>query len=268
MSTAGPNSPATVVNDSAAGTVAWTNPSNAASSNNSYAETGTLFAASTTNYLKATNFGFAIPSGATIDGIAVDVEMMIKFAGADIRDQAVRIVKGGTIGATDKSRAGVDWPSADAYITYGSSSDLWGESWTDSDINSSNFGFAIRGIYIGAKTAVGQIDHIRITVTYTTAGGITYNQTASGGAVVGGDRVVKTFFFPTASGGAVVGGQYYRADGGGGPSVAVCTARGVGVPAGKLSQTSISSSGDDGFWTYSFFMTASVVKFGSTTPVV
>ena len=491
MSTAGPNSPGTVVNDTAAGTVAWSNPSNATSSNNSYAETGTLFAASTTNYLKATNFGFSIPSGATINGITVDVEMMIKFAGADIRDQAVRIVKGGTIGSTDKSRAGVDWPASDAYITYGSSSDLWGESWTDSDINSSTFGFAIRGIYIGAKTAVGQIDHIRITVTYT-AGGNTYSQTASGGAIgggiavhtklitgsqtytsgsgtwtvpdgvtsvnvyvigggaggsnsasyggggggcayspsfsvtpgaslaysvgaggsatvaggnstfstltgggggipssqlqnggtasggafnytggngnsggfgwgggggssagttsngnigdtggsggaggvavtnggaggtgkssgnngdpgsapgggggsggagatggsggagyiklawsavyvntysntasggslVAGTTVVKTLSFKTATGGGVAGGAYGRTDGGGGPSVAVCSARGAGVPAGQLSQTSISSSGDDGFWTYSFFFTTGSVKFGSIPPVV
>lgn len=55
-------SPGTLADDAAVGTVAWSNPSNAASSNDSYATASG--AGGTTHYLKATNFGFAIPAGA------------------------------------------------------------------------------------------------------------------------------------------------------------------------------------------------------------
>ena len=70
MASEGPNDPGTITNV-AYGTQAWANPSNAGSSNDSYA-TRTLSGVS--DYLRATNFGFAIPSGATIDGILVEVE--------------------------------------------------------------------------------------------------------------------------------------------------------------------------------------------------
>ena len=44
-----------------------------------------------------------------------------------VYDYAVRIIKGGTIGSTDRA-SGTAWSSSSAYTTYGSSSDLWGET--------------------------------------------------------------------------------------------------------------------------------------------
>jgi hypothetical protein len=84
--------------------------------------------------------------------------------GLNCSDARVRIVKGGTIGSTDKA-SGSAWPGSDAYETYGSSSDLWGETWTDSDINDSGFGMAIAA----SGTCEARIDHIEITVHYTEA---------------------------------------------------------------------------------------------------
>ena len=58
-------SPGTMANDNAVGTVAWVNPDNAKISNNAYATVNS--AQSTSYYLKATNFGFSIPTGAPIN---------------------------------------------------------------------------------------------------------------------------------------------------------------------------------------------------------
>jgi hypothetical protein len=184
----GPLSPGTVVNDSSAGTTAWSNPELVPASDNNYAQ---VFSGSggDTQYLKATNFGFSIPSGATIDGIVVEWEKRQGIISGTARDLAVRIVKGGAIGSTDKSVGG-NWPGADAYVSYGSSSDLWGETWSDSDINGSTFGCAIR-----ADVASGflnpAVDHVRITVHYTEGGA-----PAGGGGDLGGackHQMTKTF---------------------------------------------------------------------------
>ena len=75
MPTEGPESPSAMTNDSASsGWSAWTNPDNAKTSNNTYA----VFSADSAGrsyYLKATDFGFSIPDGSTIDGIKLEVEM-------------------------------------------------------------------------------------------------------------------------------------------------------------------------------------------------
>lgn len=173
MATAGPNNPGTTASDSGVGTVAWTNPGNVASSNNSYA-TATLTSGSVSHYLKVTNFGFSIPAGATINGITVEIERNVQnHALADpVQDNRVRLVKAGTIQTTDKASVS-NWPASDTYATYGGGADLWSGTWTDSDINDSGFGMAIsaKGVSVLNDPPVAQIDHIRITITYTEAAG-------------------------------------------------------------------------------------------------
>ena len=167
MATAGPNSAGTGANDASVGVRAWTNTGNITASDNIKASTVMTGIQLNTQYLKATNFGFSIPSGATINGITVVIEKQ----GTGTDDYRARIVKGGTIGATDKSKAGA-WGASDTSYTYGSSSDLWGETWTDTDINSSTFGFAIAGERPSFKVAGScAIDHITITIDYTVGGG-------------------------------------------------------------------------------------------------
>jgi hypothetical protein len=181
MTTSGPNSAGTGANDASAGVKAWTKATAVTASDNSYATISSSSSASNTQYLKCTNFNFAVPAGATVNGITVEAELAEQDGFGGTVDLAVRIVKGGTIGSTDKSRAGsFHWPSPDSgtYVTYGSSSDLWGETWAYSDINSSTFGFAIRAQYAGAKTFKPRVDHVRITVTYT-AGGVTVNTSST-----------------------------------------------------------------------------------------
>lgn len=183
-SSQGPNSPGTVVDDSSVGTKAWTNPGNAASEDGSYASiTGSY------------------------------------DSGADIHDNAIKIVKSdGSIGTTNKSIG--KWSSGGvfAYVSAGGTNDVWGETWTATDINSSNFGVVLQtagsvgnlshyikatnfGFSIQSGSSIdgikadfkryqipgnsnfsnGRLDHIRITVYYS-IGGVTLSDTFTGAA--------------------------------------------------------------------------------------
>jgi len=118
-------------------------------------------------YLRASNFGFSIPTGATINGIKVEIEQALD-TGANAIESAVRIVKAdGSIGTTNKS-TGATVPSSDTYVTYGGASDLWGETWTSTDINDTDFGVVFSVSGTAGNTLV---DHVRITVYYSTTQG-------------------------------------------------------------------------------------------------
>lgn len=164
---AGPNSGGSFTTIVIPGSIqTWSTPSNAASSDNIYTTFGNLAGGvgSYTDYLVATNFGFSIPSGVTINGIIVEVER----ADPNFRtsDYSIRIVKGGVVGATERSFSS-GYPSTDSYQSYGNAGDLWGETWNESDINASGFGVAIAAQRsVSGGTTAGRIDHVRIIVFY------------------------------------------------------------------------------------------------------
>ena len=154
----------------------WANLYNAQYSDDIYASTPTIpinIDPNNANYLQATNFGFSIPAGATIDGIQVDVERhFTKTLTAGCQDASVRIVQDGTEAGTDLvTDPPTTWSlNTDAYTTYGGATELWGLTWTVDQINSANFGFSIATIGFGlGGTYTAYVDHIRITVYYTEA---------------------------------------------------------------------------------------------------
>lgn len=159
-------SPGTMADSATVGTVAWTNPDNAKVSDGVYAV-----------FQTAVNSPYE------------------KYA---------QIVKSnGAIGSQNKSSNVVLGTDIVTYKPFGSSSDLWGETWSVSDINSSNFGFVygvsngvttpyshylkatnfgfsiptgstINGIIVEMQLrryygggSYAYVDHIRITVDYT-----------------------------------------------------------------------------------------------------
>ena len=164
----GPLSPSTITTVAIPGSSAtWSTTGNASVSDDAYTGTGDIAggAGSYTDYLVATNFGFAIPGGATITGIEVSYER--SDASGLSSDYRIRIVKGGVIGSTEMSTS-TAYPATDAYNIYGNPFDSWGETWTDADINAADFGVAIaaqRNAAGGTSAAV--IDHIQITVYYS-----------------------------------------------------------------------------------------------------
>lgn len=95
----GPNSPSTAVNNTSTGTLAWSNPTNILTSNNSRAS---ITATGNSNYLFGTNFGFSIGSPANIDGIAVEIEKR------ENSPSNVAILDGWTTGLTKTVSAGTN----------------------------------------------------------------------------------------------------------------------------------------------------------------
>lgn len=93
----GPNSPGTATNNAAIGTLAWTTPGNMVSSNNAFA---TVTNKGITNYLSASNFGFAISIPSSISGIVVEVER------STVSPTAVAVLNTWTNGNTKAISAG------------------------------------------------------------------------------------------------------------------------------------------------------------------
>ena len=191
MTTAGPNNAGSATSNSAAGTSFWTNPSNVTGASDSSFAWFDAEASGDSEYLDVTNFGFSIPSGATIDGILFEVRRREVSSSDNIFDKLVKPLKAGTAVGTDQ-KSGTEWGTSFAYQSYGSSSSLLGTTWTYSDINASNFGIRIQaaesvGNSVGAE---GRIEHVRCTVTYTpAAGGATCAQVGSvgpGSQIIGG----------------------------------------------------------------------------------
>ena len=98
-------SPGTMADDNAVGTVTWSNPNNA----------------------KVSDDVYAVAPGTLI---------------ATVRGQEVKIVKSdGSIGTTNReTNTTNNWGTTDLNVTYGTSSDLWEETWTPADINDIDFG--------------------------------------------------------------------------------------------------------------------------------
>lgn len=153
----------------------WTSPSNITADDDTLAhyDIGTGDNAQSA-YLKGTNFGFTasdIPSGSTIDGIEFRYDREEGSNTDNISTNRLRPIKGGTIGSTDVS--GMDtseWDNASEVITEGSSSDLWGETWTQSDILSSDFGIALAADCDGT-TPDAYVDYFEVRIHYTEGAG-------------------------------------------------------------------------------------------------
>jgi hypothetical protein len=186
----GPRSPGTMTQSTNDGLADWSNPNNAKISDNSDAsailDAGSLI--TLTEDLIATNFGFSIPTTATIDGILLQIERARDSGGDSVNDSEVRLIKGGSEVAANKA-TGTDWGTTDTYASYGGSTDLWGTTWTPNDINASNFGAMLVATSSGANSA--NVDHIRITVYYTQPGN-SYTQTYTEAATAAASFIKAT----------------------------------------------------------------------------
>jgi hypothetical protein len=154
------------VQDPATGTGAtWTSPGNVFTNNAAYA-TKSLGAGVSSGTLDATNYGFALPAGATVTGITASIDRKTSVS-TTIRDFTVQLLKAGAPVGNNKALTATNWGTTDAYATYGSGTDLWGTTWTQSDVNNSGFGLRlVAKNNSGSTTATASIDHMQLTVDY------------------------------------------------------------------------------------------------------
>ena len=150
------------MNTARGGATAWASPSNAVSSNNSYATCAAI--ASYADYLDVSNFGFSIPAGATLNGYTVEIEMKASVA---LPTEMVANLRsaGADVGSSKLGNA----PTTEAYVTFGGASDKWGTALTVSNVNASTFEVRLTSNF-GIDTVTVDVDHIRVTVHYTLPG--------------------------------------------------------------------------------------------------
>ncbi len=144
---------------STASAVGWANPTNATGTPDNQCSERTGSGGS----LDLTNFGFTIPDAAAIQGITVEVKMAATSSNEGVR---VGLLKGGNaVGNTQDiyGIAGQTDCTTSAFRTVGSPTDLWGETWTASDINSANFGVRLSKL---GSTNTAYVDAVRITIEY------------------------------------------------------------------------------------------------------
>jgi hypothetical protein len=169
---AGPLFPATGVNDASIGTVAWNEPGAISVSDNFRAEAPMVPGPAISKYLKGTKFGFAIPAGATISGIVVEIE---RSRGSEyVSDQSVKLVKAGAIVGSEHAVVGNWADGTDPIAKFGSETDLWGTTWTVEQINAEGFGAAISAASATGPGGYALVDSMRITVYYVPSGGQTW----------------------------------------------------------------------------------------------
>lgn len=153
----------------------WSNGSNVASSNDTYA-TASVDAAGSTDRLRCSNFGFAIPDHAIVTGIKVTVEAKVGAAGVGTWNLLCYISNNIQ---SDQYSAQVSLAATDTVFTIGgdrmvipgdlvngfreSAKPLFG-----GEVNDPGFNIDIVFDNNPGTTATVSIDHVQVTVYYTT----------------------------------------------------------------------------------------------------
>jgi len=185
----------------AAGT-SWTTPANANADDAAYA-TYTIAAKNTTgNVNSLSNFGFdaAIPSGATINTVSLEVQHKVSTTGGiAFLESALAI--GATVGTYNSDNTE---PTTDTIATYSSMARPGGGSWTRDDLLDGTFTVNLRARSgNNATSVVYSWDYAKVTVDYTAP--VTHTST---GALTGQSSTVvgsAQHNIPHPSSGALTG---------------------------------------------------------------
>ncbi len=144
----------------------WTDPSNAFSSDNTYAT-----ATNDNDDQSYGGFGFSIPAGSIIDGISVEVDAMV-VGGVGTWQVQVRLSpNGGSTWTSGQSTPNLT--TTETTYTLGSSSDTWGRTWDPTELSNDNFRLEIRANRTSGSGGGILVDQIRVRVTYRTIDGHT-----------------------------------------------------------------------------------------------
>lgn len=161
--------PGTVANDTAFGSNAWSNPSNITANDGNVASVS-LTSGVSSHSLKASNFGFSIPSTAHVAGYELKVESREDTANSALWPNNGRAYSASTsyfgilqndlafplTTLTEETIGGSTIPNNSNYGVF---------TWRPSDVNSSNFGF---GLIVSGSTNPGnfEVDFLQLNVHY------------------------------------------------------------------------------------------------------
>ena len=152
------------------------------------------------NVIQASNFGFTIPSGATIDGILVEIEHHCD-SGETTTDVLVQLSKDNSALVGSNLGGAATLPLTATNVDYGGAANLWGATWNDSEINATTFAvwYAVQATTANADTYA---DYIRVTVYYTEGLAKTgvFSLSASGAVSATGKKDAKVGITVTGTG--------------------------------------------------------------------
>ena len=147
----------------------WNNPSNAELNTTLTLASSTISTRNDfTNYLSLTDFNLSaawLPTNVRIDGIQVDVERNV--SDTNMKDTTVQLTKNWTTLVWNNNWNNANWPTAKTITTYGSAADLWGTTWTASDLLSQDFWVILQYQYTRNWTEDVNVYRVKITVNYT-----------------------------------------------------------------------------------------------------
>jgi hypothetical protein len=143
--------------------------------NTGFAELIDYHAANSSNLLTGCSMAIATKTSNTIN----TVQPTFTFTGTPNRqliaaislrrgkqtDMSVRLRKATGAVGSDRALTTSEWPTADTYVTYGGATDLWGTTWTYTEINQASFGAMLSA---RVQSGSAQVDHFRVTVYTTT----------------------------------------------------------------------------------------------------
>lgn len=186
MTTAGPKFPSTGANDASFGDHSWLNPTRVTAEDGSDASVS-VSSFFSSNYLKATGFGFSVPSNAVIDG--VQVEWKLKGIDSTAIVQRVALVVSGSVSGTAKT-PGTSLTTTLTWYAYGGSSDVWGFSLTPTYVNATGFGFVLS---LGASegNTTPECDAARVTVYYHIPDVFGASSLSAGGSLTAAGSMVR-----------------------------------------------------------------------------
>jgi hypothetical protein len=159
--------PGTIANVDRSGSPAWATPTNADTFNDAYATVAVTDAANFSDYLRASNFGFALPAGATILGIECRVFLYGSDATLD-DDEVLLYDAAGSIGTENRAVNSImsSKKGTAKFNTYGSPTDLWADTWTEANVEDTDFGFAFSVGNVGSSTETCSLNVMQMRVWY------------------------------------------------------------------------------------------------------
>lgn len=161
--TTGPMSPGTVTDVPVTSGVAWTNPGDAAVSDD---VTASVTATGPSDLLSASNFGFAIPFGSTITGIQVRVERK-SAAGNTASTESIYLAQSGVqVGDIPAATLVAPWTTSDTVASAGGDGTLFGKMWTREEVNDPGFGVQY-GLDATGTSDTFSVDSITVEVFFT-----------------------------------------------------------------------------------------------------
>lgn len=149
------------------GRPAWANPEFIQTADSDYASCD-IVKGDYSDWLRASDFGFVVPTGVVIDGVVVEIHRAASLVDS-VCDTSLRLVNASGVNEGNEKASSIWYPlTTPSTMSYGSPSDKWGVALTPEIVNNSNFGIRLASRNDDFENAhAAMVYWVKITVYYT-----------------------------------------------------------------------------------------------------